>query len=301
MKKLYILASLCIALCGCNDGDVIDVALEFDQTLSLCGDEDSDNYVLYDFKGLPFESLTLLFPVSGNVSIFNPTENGAQKTLTLNTTTQRFNYRTYTGNPEALICQDIPGSEVAILNDYIAAAGAEAHFVSNFADDDNDGVPTLLENPDPNGDGDFSDAQDTDGDGIPDYIDADDDNDNILTINENPDPNGDSIIADAQDSDGDMIADYLDNDDDNDGVITRYEDENMDEILTNDFDEESVTPTVPRYLDATAAETFTNDVLTANRYTRTITVTVTINNLNLGVFSTDMLNFGTYTRTINLP
>ncbi|MGJ8684035.1 MAG: FKBP-type peptidyl-prolyl cis-trans isomerase [Nonlabens sp.] len=40
-------------------------------------------------------------------------------------------------------------------------------------DDDNDGVLTKDEDPDPNGDGDPSDARDTDGDGIPDYLDAD--------------------------------------------------------------------------------------------------------------------------------
>lgn len=41
------------------------------------------------------------------------------------------------------------------------------------ADDDNDGVLTKDEDPDPNGDGDPSDARDTDGDTIPDYLDAD--------------------------------------------------------------------------------------------------------------------------------
>lgn len=40
-------------------------------------------------------------------------------------------------------------------------------------DDDDDGVSTKDENADPNGDGDPSDALDTDGDGVPDYLDAD--------------------------------------------------------------------------------------------------------------------------------
>ena len=40
------------------------------------------------------------------------------------------------------------------------------------SDDDGDNVPTLNEKPDPNDDGDLSDAQDTDGDGIPDYLDT---------------------------------------------------------------------------------------------------------------------------------
>jgi len=40
-------------------------------------------------------------------------------------------------------------------------------------DDDGDGINTVDENPDPNGDGNPEDALDTDEDGIPDYLDAD--------------------------------------------------------------------------------------------------------------------------------
>ncbi|WP_228547226.1 FKBP-type peptidyl-prolyl cis-trans isomerase [Nonlabens antarcticus] len=43
------------------------------------------------------------------------------------------------------------------------------------------------------------------------YIDADDDNDGILTKDENADPNGDGNPSDAKDTDGDGIPDYLDN------------------------------------------------------------------------------------------
>ena len=46
---------------------------------------------------------------------------------------------------------------------------------------------------------------------------------NILTKNENPDPNGDNDLSDAQDTDGDGTPDYLDADDDGDGVLTRDE------------------------------------------------------------------------------
>ncbi|PRP65805.1 FKBP-type peptidyl-prolyl cis-trans isomerase [Nonlabens agnitus] len=43
------------------------------------------------------------------------------------------------------------------------------------------------------------------------YIDRDDDGDGILTKDENPDPNGDGNPNDALDTDGDGIPDYLDN------------------------------------------------------------------------------------------
>lgn len=50
---------------------------------------------------------------------------------------------------------------------------------------------------------------DTDHDGIPDYLDSDDDGDGIPTKNENADLNGDGIPNDALDSDGNGIPDYL--------------------------------------------------------------------------------------------
>jgi len=51
--------------------------------------------------------------------------------------------------------------------------------------------------------------QDTDDDGIHDFQDIDDDNDGILTIDENPDPNENNLPDDAYDSDGDGIPNYL--------------------------------------------------------------------------------------------
>lgn len=52
-------------------------------------------------------------------------------------------------------------------------------------------------------------TNDTDRDGIPDYMDSDDDGDGKPTIEENPDPNGDGKPDDAKDSDGNGIPDYL--------------------------------------------------------------------------------------------
>ena len=62
--------------------------------------------------------------------------------------------------------------------------------------------------------------QDTDGDMIPDALDADDDNDTIPTKDEVYD--GDRDATD-DDTDGDGIADYLDEDDDDDGYPTEDE------------------------------------------------------------------------------
>ena len=71
-------------------------------------------------------------------------------------------------------------------------------------DDDGDGILTIFEAKDADGN-----PTDTDGDGRVNYLDNDDDGDSILTINENADPNGDGNPADAIDSDGNGVPDYL--------------------------------------------------------------------------------------------
>jgi uncharacterized repeat protein (TIGR01451 family) len=78
-------------------------------------------------------------------------------------------------------------------------------------DDDGDGIPNDDECPN------FPDCPDTDGDGIPDYLDPDDDGDGIPTAHECP------TYPNCPDTDGDGVPDYLDRDDDGDGVWTQYE------------------------------------------------------------------------------
>lgn len=73
------------------------------------------------------------------------------------------------------------------------------------------------------------DLQDTDSDGIPDYLDVDDDGDNVETDIELENPDNDPVNADGdRDTDEDGIPNYLDYDDDNDEVPTRLEVSNDD-------------------------------------------------------------------------
>ncbi|WP_338732686.1 DUF6252 family protein [Mangrovimonas cancribranchiae] len=108
-------------------------------------------------------------------------------------------------------------------------------------DDDEDGVMTVLEDID--GDGN-PENDDTDMDGTPNYLDTDDDDDTILTINEDVDGDG-NFTNDDTDTDG--IPNYLDNDDDGDGILTADEDANGDGDLTND---DTDMDGIPDYLDA---------------------------------------------------
>jgi hypothetical protein len=172
---LYIFLIGLIAL-SCDDGDVFEVELLFDQELELCIDINQGDYLLYDTKLDPNESLSVQFPINGNTDIFSPTEynnlesvTGYTKILTVNGSSIKFNYRTYSGDPDGLICQINPEPGITITNDYPAVAGAAIEFISTFEDDDNDGVPSDQEGRGAQAEnGSYPDAIDTDGDTLPD-------------------------------------------------------------------------------------------------------------------------------------
>lgn len=294
MRKLIYLCCVGFLLVNCNDGDVLEVGLEFDQNLAFC-DQSSTTYLVYDIKQDPYESLSLLFPKNATTDlIFNPLESPRLDTLSINGSTVRFNYRTYDGNPENLLCALVPDPNTNITNNYESPSG-NVYITSTFTDDDEDGIPTSVE--DLNLDGDDNpdtNPTDHDGDGIPDYKDADDDNDNILTKYENPNYTEADGLTLAQNTDGDNSPDYLDEDDDGDGILTRNEDENLDNNPRNDFDEASLTPDIPRFLDPTANELFINTDLVPNVFKRNYVVKFTLTDIDLQILSTDVIDLGTY-------
>jgi hypothetical protein len=100
-------------------------------------------------------------------------------------------------------------------------------------DADNDTVATSDE--DINSDTNLAN-DDTDADGIPNYLDNDDDGDMVLTNVEYvfARTNGALTINALLDTDGDGILNYLDNDDDGDGLLTILEDYNGDGNPAND-------------------------------------------------------------------
>ncbi len=292
MRNWLCFFSVLLLTTACDDGDVLNIQLDFDKELSLCeiqtanqGSAITSSFLFYDTREDPFESLTLLIPrTTITEAMFNPTTSGDEQTITIDGTIVQFHFRSYNGDPNALICAVIPPAGVSVTNSYSSASGT-AKFVSTFQDDDNDGVPTALEF-----DG------DSDGDGIPNYKDNDDDGDNVPTINEKPDPNNDGDLSDAQDSDGDSIPDYLDTDDDGDGTLTKNEDENGNGNL---FDDIAVGASSARFLDAIFADSYTVQTNNANQFQRIVTITVTLNNIDISVLSADVLELGTYETTIS--
>ncbi|XMO85762.1 hypothetical protein AAFN75_13295 [Algibacter sp. AS12] len=287
MRKLFfvLLASSLLTFNGCDDGDIITVELDFDDTFQVC--EGGDDLVFYKTKDDPSESLSLKLTNVSIGNILDVDETGVyEKTYTISTTNP-FNYRTY-GNaslPSDLFCEVIPSSEVNITQDIESTSGS-AYLKTVLTEDDNDGIPAELE--DLNGNGDYED-DDTDGDGIPNYIDADDDGDNILTKNENPDPDGDEDLSDAQDTDGDGTPDYLDTDDDGDGVDTRDEEnDSQDQNPANDFSTSEIADYLNKDIDTSVSATAYREHTISQEYL----VTLQISNFDLELISLDVFDFG---------
>lgn len=95
-------------------------------------------------------------------------------------------------------------------------------------------------------------ARDTDADGKIDILDADDDNDGIPTLAEDKNLDGDkNPSTNPLDTDADSLANYLDIDDDGDKKLTASEDKNLDadkNPATNPTDTDG--DGIPDYLDA---------------------------------------------------
>lgn len=115
-----------------------------------------------------------------------------------------------TTNPQTVYASGNGMSRLVILsvvdcvidldNDSVATADEDANLDSNLANDD------------------------TDFDGIPNYLDNDDDGDLVLTNVEYVFGRSGNGALSVLDSDGDTIPNYLDNDDDGDGLLTFLED-----------------------------------------------------------------------------
>lgn len=290
MRKLFfaLLAFSITCFSSCSDGDIIEVELEFGDEFSAlkCGTSD---LVFYKTKNDPSESLSIVIKSLTLDDILGFTEKDTLITKTGNV----FNYRTYSNasiSGSNLFCNNIPPSDIVIVNDY-ESTGTEAVITATLTEDDNDGIPAALE--DINGNGDLED-DDTDGDGLPNYIDADDDGDNVLTKDENPDPNGDGNLDDAQNTDGEGLPDYLEPDDDGDGVDTRDEEtESQDKNPTNDITNSDVGPD---YLNPDVANT--NTPATAYRthtIARNYEVTMKLEKIGLEIISIDEYDFGELT------
>lgn len=295
MRKLFFvfLVLVFVPLNSCDDGDIIDFELDFENTFQVCSGETStgqSTLVFYKTKNDPSESISVQVNGLNLEDIFEVDENGEYENTTSISSSAPLNYRTYSNTtlPDNLFCNVVPNSDVNIKNDDESISGTVT-INTVLVEDDNDGIPAELE--DRNGNGDLND-DDTDGDGLPDYLDADDDGDNVLTKDENPDPNEDGNLTDALDTDADGIPNYLDDDDDNDGIITRNEENDSEDLNpANDITSDGIAD----YLNIDVAN-IGGPIATAYRehtITETYTVTLTVANFDLNLISLDTYDFGT--------
>ncbi len=291
MRHLYVLL-FCALFVACDDGDILTVELDFDQQLKRC-DNNVASYLLYDTRKDPNESLTLLIPRNTDTEGFfiNPTETS----LGINGSTVRFNYRTYNINPDGLLCDDLSNPDLVIRENYEADSGT-VYITSTVVDDDNDGIPSA----DEYGPGGLANPQDSDGDGIPDYLDEDDDNDNVKTRNEIIVSAGNDPPYIIIDTDGDGTPDYLDQDDDGDGVDTILEDANG---INGPFDDTIINSeglVVKRYLSTEATDPFPNPGRISNTFRRVVTTVFRIENVELEILRSTQVDFGTFISTLDV-
>lgn len=288
-----------ILVTSCDDGDIIEVNLEFDEELELC-EESAEDYLFFNINENETESLTLLLPISGNRTIFEPEINGQMDSLEINGVSVRFNYRTYSGNPEDLICNFLVNSGTIIVDDFSAQNGARAVFTSTFEDEDGDLIPSDMEGRgNPDGDGNYPDARDSDLDGLADYQDSDDDNDGVPTRNEidfDDDGNPEFRNTDADFPNGDDLFNHLDADDDGDNVLTINEDENGNGILTDDVLEnpDNNPDNLARYLDPFANEPYDAVEIEPTTFERSVTIDIVIKNASIQILQIDTIDFGRF-------
>ena len=305
MRRLFILFCF-LGLTTCDDGDILTVDLEFDKVLDYC-DNNIESFLIYDLREDPNESLSLIIPRGSNeeVPYTSPTPTDMPEQLTIDGTNVRFIYRTYNravGSNE--LCLSIPPGDLNIVEDYEATAG-NVFVTVTIDDDDGDGIPSDLEGRgemDENGD--YPNALDSDGDGIPDYQDEDDDNDNVETrfeIDDNDLDGDDDPTTNPLDTDGDNTPDYLDIDDDGDGVNTIAEDEDGNMNPMNDQNTNNEGMLIAHYLNPLESIDYGSPgVTTNNRYTRTITASFLVTSFNLEILSATELDLGTLTYPITI-
>lgn len=299
MRKLITFLSILLLMSSCDDGDIILVQLDFDETFETCGE-----LVFFNIRENPAESISLQIssPAITIDDVFEvePVETGSllvelvnpEIVGSINGSSNLFNYRSYNSITGNLFCNDVPPSNLEITDDQSSYSGNYT-ITTTYSEDDNDGIPAEME--DLNNNGNLYD-DDTDGDGIPNFLDEDDDGDNVLTSTElldyDMDDDDDDPLTDPQDTDGDGIPNYLDDDDDGDLVLT-IDEENMgdgqDENPSNDYTGNNL---LANYLDPLVATTVPATAYRLHNIKQTFVVSLLVKNISFPTLTQDEFDFG---------
>lgn len=270
MRKVLSFIFAATLLLSCDDGEIIVTDFNFENPqLQQCGDEES--HVLFKINNTGVnEAIAFRFNMQTPAPGFFATEAG-RITIPIDATNQLV-YRVFDGEVDnTYFCNEIPPVSPRVIEEYRSTTGGEVVITSTLTtatDHDGDGVLSVNEG--------MAEERDTDGDGIPDYLDIDDDGDNILTRVER-EVEAENTANNYPDSDGDGTPDYLDADDDNDGVPTRNEDWNQNLNPTDDRNDEGI----PHYLNPQITDSFPVTGSRENVISRSFRYLVTIENLTL--------------------
>lgn len=270
MKNLYCLVFVAFLLISCDDGDLIVTDFNFDnKKLQWC--EDSDSQVLFNLNNdQVHEAIAFRFKLNNEIPQFLYTEEG-EATIPLSSENQIV-YRVFDGEVKSsYFCNAIPPVSPKVVEEYRTTSGGEVLITTtlqNTTDHDGDGVLSSQEG--------IATEKDTDGDGIPDYLDIDDDGDNILTRVE-IEVTATNSVNNFPDSDNDGTPDFLDADDDNDGTPTRNEDWNLNNNPADDRNDEGLA----HYLNPSITDSFEVTGNRQNIISRSFRYLITVENLTL--------------------
>lgn len=270
MKNVFCLVIVAFLLISCDDGDLIVTDFNFDnKKLQWC--EDSDSQVLFNLNNdQVHEAIAFRFSLDNENPQFLVSEEG-ETTIPLSSENQII-YRVFDGEVESsYFCNAIPPVSPKVVEEYRTTSGGEVLITTsllNNTDHDGDGVLSTQEG--------TTSEKDTDGDGIPDYLDIDDDGDNILTRVE-IEVTATNSVNNFPDSDNDGTPDFLDADDDNDGTPTRNEDWNLNNNPADDRNEDGL----PHYLNPAITDSFEVTTNRENIISRGFRYQVTVENLTL--------------------
>lgn len=293
MRKLLFIFCIPALLINCNDGDIITIDLDFDDTFEFC--EVNESVVFYKTKSDPSESLSIELDttIEDLIELDDNNQVVPVDPFPINGSTNTFYYRSYSETlPSSYFCEGITPN-VDIISNSESASGSVT-VTTILTEDDNDGIPAAFEDANVDEDDDPStNPTDTDSDGIPDYLDDDDDGDNVPTKSENPNYSTSNGLTEAQDFDLDGIPDYLDTDDDEDGVLTRDEEnDTQDQDPTNDITFNDVGPD---YKNDQVSTTVTATALREHTIKQTYTITINVTDFSFPNLNQDALDFGTLT------
>jgi hypothetical protein len=265
---------LLVVFTACNDGDIIVTSFDFEnQELSVCGEGTSK--VLYNINNDNIYE-TISFTLSSNElsNLNNVLSTKIDQPISLQLTgSNEIIYRTYDGSvPTNYFCGVIPPSSPKVIDEFKSVGGTVTitTIIRDDPDPDKDGIPSIDEG--------MSANLDTDGDGIPNYLDIDDDGDNVKTSVEISSAGDDPTADGYRDTDGDGTPNYLDPDDDGDNVPSKLEVSQENQDPASNFNEGGI----PKYLDLYSKDRFDEvDFVIENKIPVSFRSSIDIQNLKL--------------------